>query len=451
MRARLLAAMGLGSLVGCPQVKQPTSTPVATDAAVASTAPAATVVTPDATAETPAVETVDAAPATVDAPTVATIDAGPKKKPPPGIQPLPPSAWYVSYPLANPPANYCKNGSAVCVPLEWAVKQNGKPGQATCPPEIVEACRCPAGMSCHDDPLEPSERPCPDSFHTVITQKQRAAGKKDACCYAQPVMCTPPWVGRALRDDDDAVLRASAQRRDDWIEVRPPVDDLLTEPQRAAVAAHYAEVAAGEHASIASFAHASLELMAHGAPPELLAGTHQAALDEIEHARLAYCLASEYGLESIGPGPLVSTRPIAQTLSELALSTLRDACIPEAIGAVLAAEVARAATVPAVCGAMKRIAEDEARHAELAFRTLAWTVRAGGPEVAKAVRVAVAEAEVPVPGSAPALPSHGLLGAQTERLLIAQTMTSVVLPCVAALLDYLKILSSTASSASSDA
>ena len=126
---------------------------------------------------------------------------------------------------------------------------------------------------------------------------QRAAGKKNACCYAQPVACTPPWVGRALRDENDGIVRASLEQRTDWI-----APGVTTDARDAVVAAHYAEVAAGEHASVASFAHVSLELMAYGAPAELLVDTHRAALDEIEHARMAYALASEYGGCAMGPG-----------------------------------------------------------------------------------------------------------------------------------------------------
>lgn len=420
MRARLLAAMGLGSLVGCPEPKQPAPAPAAADAVADTSQPE------DATVDATEDVSVDAS---VDADVAMAEAAVVSKKP--GITPLPKDAWYVSYPLANPKADYCKNGSAVCVPLDWAVKQQGTPGQTKCPPEIVEKCRCPAGMGCKDDPI--FEQACPEAYHNAITLKQRAAGKKDACCYAQEVMCTPPWVGRALRDDDHAVLRAPSARRRDWSREHASIADELSAEQRAAVAAHYAEVAAGEHASVASFAHTSLELMSLGAPPELLAETHRAALDEIEHARLAYALASAYGAP-VGPGPLPMKRGYAPTRSELAVSTLRDACIPEAVGALLAAEVARAATAPAVRDAMKRIAEDEARHAELAFRTLAWAVRTGGSDVARAVEDALADAAAPEPGGAPALPSHGLLGAATERAWIARAMTDVVVPCVTALL-----------------
>jgi hypothetical protein len=47
-----------------------------------------------------------------------------------------------------------------------------------------------------------------------------------------------------------------------------------------------------------------LELLALGAPAELVEKAHVAALDEIEHARICFALASAYGGERYGPGPL---------------------------------------------------------------------------------------------------------------------------------------------------
>ena len=46
-----------------------------------------------------------------------------------------------------------------------------------------------------------------------------------------------------------------------------------------------------EHASVASFSRLSLALLAVGAPADLVALAHRAALDEIRHARLCFALA----------------------------------------------------------------------------------------------------------------------------------------------------------------
>lgn len=62
--------------------------------------------------------------------------------------------------------------------------------------------------------------------------------------------------------------------------------------ERSALASRWLDSALLEHASIASFARFSLHLLAVGAPPELLERTQRAALDEIEHARLAFAIVA---------------------------------------------------------------------------------------------------------------------------------------------------------------
>ena len=73
---------------------------------------------------------------------------------------------------------------------------------------------------------------------------------------------------------------------------------------RQLLAAHWERAAAAEHASVAAFSRHSLQLMALAAPRWLVQQSHEAALDEIRHAQMAYTLASLYGGAAIGPGPL---------------------------------------------------------------------------------------------------------------------------------------------------
>lgn len=144
-----------------------------------------------------------------------------------------------------------------------------------------------------------------------------------------------------------------------WIDpaVVPAVDGLDDET-RAALAERFTREALDEHASIPAFAQLSLDLVALGAPPELIARAHRAALEEIEHARLCFSLASAYAGRAIGPGPLGST-DAARVLRE----SIRDGVIGEG----LAAERARreVATDPAVAAVLARIAREELEHAAL--------------------------------------------------------------------------------------
>lgn len=102
-------------------------------------------------------------------------------------------------------------------------------------------------------------------------------------------------------------------------------DRSAFEPRRlSAAAAAWARRASFEHASIAAFDRFALGLLAVGAPPELLEGAHVAAVEEIRHSRIGYALASLYGGEPLGPGPLDVSGALEGlgTLEELAVPAL---------------------------------------------------------------------------------------------------------------------------------
>jgi len=141
-----------------------------------------------------------------------------------------------------------------------------------------------------------------------------------------------------------------------------------------------------EHASIAAFASFSLSLLAVGAPAELLAESQRAGLDEVEHARAAFALASRFIGEALEPGPLsLSGVQIETELEPLALRAWLDGCVEETMAALIAAAQLDAASDEAVCAALTRIAADEARHAELAWSFVAWALATGSPELRKSL------------------------------------------------------------------
>ena len=105
-----------------------------------------------------------------------------------------------------------------------------------------------------------------------------------------------------------------------------------------------------EHASIASFNRFSLQLLAVGAPPELVEASQRAALDEIEHARIAFALASKYGTTPVGPSSLdLAGDTLGQLdLASVTASTVEEGCVGETLAA-LEAEAARDAARAPVC------------------------------------------------------------------------------------------------------
>lgn len=209
------------------------------------------------------------------------------------------------------------------------------------------------------------------------------------CCYT--ICRTPiPPCGRPLLVGGAPVVAPPAPR-EDWARapIAPP-SALASE-----LAAAWLADAALEHASVASFARFALELLAVGAPPELVVGAHRAALDEVEHARLAYGLASAFGGVAVGPGPLdVGGVVFRSDLAALTASAVREGCVGETFAAIGARVACARCTDPATSEVLRTIADDELVHAELAFRFVAWAVRVGGPDVAAAALRAF-EAGVP--------------------------------------------------------
>ncbi len=218
---------------------------------------------------------------------------------------------------------------------------------------------------------------------TTTTEAEREKGRKDVCCYHWFEYCS----GRPLRDEEDVVvaeLREGASWTEDGeLPPPPPLDEAL----RDRLARGWLEDAQAEHASVAAFARVTLELMALGAPPELLADVQQAALDEVRHAERCFALAARYGARR-EPGPMPVLPPRAPEHRQLALDTFVEGCVGETIAALVATRCARHVGDhdPVVGDTWRGVADDEGRHAALAWRILAWSLEEGGPEVVEAVR-----------------------------------------------------------------
>ncbi|MFO0619248.1 MAG: ferritin-like domain-containing protein [Polyangiaceae bacterium] len=260
----------------------------------------------------------------------------------------------------------------------------------------------------------------------------------DQCCYA--VHATFCGVGRPFVVDGEISV-ARVVPRDAWRRgPRPSVTGLSAE-ERDELARAWRRDALLEHASIASFARFALDLLALGAPADLVADAHRAALDEIAHAELCFALASAYDGAPTDPGLLRvvgGEEARANDLIALAVSTFEEGCIGETAAALVAAEQLGRASDSAVRAALTRIAEDESRHAELAWRTLAWAVRAGGREVVGALVGALDRA---TSRSAPAveatprarLQAHGGLDESRRQAIVCEVLRDIVAPALSAL------------------
>ncbi|WP_437669131.1 ferritin-like domain-containing protein [Sorangium sp. So ce131] len=262
--------------------------------------------------------------------------------------------------------------------------------------------------------------------------------------------CTEPLcvIGRPFLVDG-VERTAGTAARGDWrapAAALPgsPRQDVLSDTQRAALAAHWTRAALLEHASIAAFARFALQLLSLGAPPELVAAAQAAMGDETEHARLCFALASAFAGRDVGPGPLSIDGALGGADPRAILVTaVREGCIGETVAAIEAAEAALHATDPAVRSALEKIAEDETRHAELAFRFAAWMIDrdpalAGvvADELAAAAQRAPAAPDAPDDdrGDAAGTLGFGVLSPRQRREIRERALAQVVAPCARALL-----------------
>jgi hypothetical protein len=135
------------------------------------------------------------------------------------------------------------------------------------------------------------------------------------------------------------------------------------------VAAWFASMAHSEAASVTSFLRLQEELARHGAPTELRARLWDAARDEVRHARAMRRLARDKGIEPKHPEHV---KVDARDLEALARENAVEGCVAETWSALLCAWQARHCKSAELAEILRGIAEDETRHAELAWAIDAW-------------------------------------------------------------------------------
>jgi len=236
--------------------------------------------------------------------------------------------------------------------------------------------------------------------------------------------------GRPIRLRPSA-RRANVEERDDWIAGPVPSAGEVRDHTRTYLADAWLQAASTEHASVATFAQLSLQLMALGAGPDLVRACHEAALDEIDHARRCYALAGVYGAKAWGPGhfaALRGVRPGRATLPAIARESLRDGCLMEGFSAAYLGEAAQRAADPALRATLSAMAQDEARHASLAWNILAWSLHVGGVAVRRTVRDALAGLPETLRSRARApagLDVHGILSKDLHAEIYGSTLQAV--------------------------
>ena len=267
---------------------------------------------------------------------------------------------------------------------------------------------------------------CPRGVSLDGDLRPFAAMRDDKCCYTNTHRRVMIRKGRPARVAGEprfaAIGEGTAWHAEIAVADVPPAI-------RARLAASWLEAARMEHASIAAFSATSLRLLALGAPPELIAATHAAALDEIEHARIAFAIASAYAGEALSPVEFAAAPQVGTaSLRELAIETFVDGCVGETVAALEAERAAETAEDPAIAAALRQIAADEARHAELAWQIVAWCIERD-PAIADGLHVD----EPAFDAADDDLAAYGVLGGAARSRAYADVVREVVAPCVAAL------------------
>jgi hypothetical protein len=229
------------------------------------------------------------------------------------------------------------------------------------------------------------------------------------------------------------VIESEGWRR---LGVQPAVSSLSA-AARAALADAWNENARSEHASVPAFSRLSLTLVSLGAPADLVERAHRAALEEIEHARLAFALAGAYADERVAPGALPELRGspavTAGSLSELASESLVDGCLNEGFSAAAARAASALASDACVRDAWAEIARDEASHAELAWDIVRWCLAGSARDLGRRLQQTIHTVARSVSASAqrvsahlePELQGHGWLPPATLRDMFEETRLAV--------------------------
>lgn len=350
------------------------------------------------------------------------------------------------------------------------------PGPYTCVTDhdCTEAgiCVCAGGQSYCAQATCRVDADCGAGFlcRGYNTSECGLGGEKFACQTAEDVCATGEDCGGSSRCGADSgsfqcdvphvnpacgrpFLVEGAERvapvtnRSDW-RVRHRVLEGVELPgaSRQRAAAAWTRIAQLEHASIGAFARFTLQLLQLGAPAELIELSGAAMRDETRHARLAFQLASECAGADVGPGELDVERSLqATSLSQVVELVMKEGCIGETLAALELREAAEHAMTPTLRGVLSRMADDEARHAELAFRFVRWALEQDelgvAPIVARELETALCSTAASAPSrSATSVEEQSLLGfgilTESQRSELQQAaLREVIEPCVRALLE----------------
>ncbi|MGE0321891.1 MAG: ferritin-like domain-containing protein [Polyangiaceae bacterium] len=321
---------------------------------------------------------------------------------------------------------------------------------------------CGTWVTCWDPSVVPGgegatldENGCPDWLDTTRTPNfcqdnwidywHDPAPFNGSCCYQSMYAC---GGGRPFVVSDEARV-APVVPRGDWVGEGEPSSAGVPLSMAARLVQQWIDDAQMEHASVAAFARLTLELMAFGAPSDLVRDSQVAGLDEQRHAEVCFRMASRFAGVKLGPGPLELDGALSKRgLVDFAWCTFVEGCLGESMAALIAEAGAELAQDVETKRALSGIAADESRHAELAWRVLAWVLQELEPQARSGLlhrmqdetrhqlrRLLDSQASGEQAGSLTEdLTAYGRVSPTQQIALRRAALERAVLPCIAALL-----------------
>lgn len=201
------------------------------------------------------------------------------------------------------------------------------------------------------------------------------------------------------------------------------------------VGAFFAEAACLEAASVEAFDRLAAELVALGAPAELVEAARASREDEVRHARMTAKMAKRFGAE---PRPAMIEVGAVRTAFEIALENAVEGCVRETFGALVAHHQAAQASDRNIAAMMGVIAEDETRHAALAWDVAGWlepqlsASERAEVNAAREAALAHLRSEIGVEPAAGLRVQAGMPDAARATHLLALLETQFIAPAIAA-------------------
>lgn len=192
-----------------------------------------------------------------------------------------------------------------------------------------------------------------------------------------------------LYDDGDSAGTISCTGTGSYsCDGRRPLGHVEARRQGNSAGAYLANCALLEAASVEAFEQLAAQLESWGAPAELIARCRQAAEEERRHAEAVAQLAEARGAPSHAP----ACEPAGADLQAVALHNAVEGCVHETWAALAAHWRAKRAEDADVREAYQVIAEEETRHAQLAWDLHRWLLAQLSPVEQATVQAAQATA-----------------------------------------------------------